>query len=43
LRHSWPHFLAGSSESFILKKFLASRISLDRRGYADILGLEQAA
>jgi hypothetical protein len=32
LRPSWPHFLAGSSESFILKKFLAPRISLARRG-----------
>src|ERR1019366_799307 len=43
LRQSWPHFLAGSSESLILKKFLASKISLQRCGYADILGLEKAA
>jgi len=32
-----------SSESFILKKFLASKINLDRCGYADILGLAKAA
>jgi hypothetical protein len=43
LRHSWPHFLAGSSESFILKKFLPGKISLDRCGYADVLGLPKAA
>jgi hypothetical protein len=43
LRHSWPHFLAGSPESSILKKFLASKISLDRCGYADLLELEMAA
>jgi hypothetical protein len=43
LRHSWPHFLAGSPESLTLKKFLASKISLDRCGYADTLGLEKAA
>jgi hypothetical protein len=43
LRHSWPQFLAGSPESHILKKFLASKISLDRCGYVDILGLENAA
>jgi hypothetical protein len=43
LRHSWPHFLAGSPESFILKKFLASKISLHRCGYVDLLELEQAA
>ena len=43
LRQSWPHFLAGSPESNPLKKFLASKISRDRCGYADILGLEKAA
>jgi hypothetical protein len=43
LRHSWPHFLAGSPESLTLKKFLASKISLARRGYADLIGLEKAA
>jgi hypothetical protein len=43
LRHSWPQFLAGSPDSAILKKFLASKISLDRCGYAAILELEKAA
>jgi hypothetical protein len=43
LRHTWPQFLAGSPESVTLKKFLASKISLARCGYADILGLEKAA
>jgi hypothetical protein len=43
LRQSWPQFLAGSPDSAILKKFLASKISLDRCGYADLLGLEKAA
>jgi hypothetical protein len=43
LRHSWPHFLAGSPESLTLKKFLASKISLDRCGYADLIRLEKAA
>ena len=43
LRQSWPHFLAGSPESVILKKFLASKISPDRCGYVDLLGLEMAA
>ena len=43
LRHTWPQFLAGSPESDTLKKFLADKISLDRCGYAEILGLEKAA
>jgi len=43
LRHTWPQFLAGSTESEILKKFLASKISLARCGYADVLGIEKAA
>ena len=43
LRHSWPEFLAGSHDSAILKKFLATKISLDRCGYADILEGEKAA
>jgi hypothetical protein len=43
LRHSWPQFLAGSPDSAILKKFLASKISLQRCGYADLIGLEKAA
>ena len=37
LRHTWLEFLAGSPESLTLKKFLASKISLARCGYADIL------
>jgi hypothetical protein len=43
LRHSWPQFLVGSPESQTLKKFLASKIHLDRCGYADSLALEKAA
>jgi hypothetical protein len=43
LRHTWPEFLAGSLKIVTLKKFLASKISLARCGYADILGLEDAA
>jgi hypothetical protein len=43
LRHSWPQFLAASPESATLKKFLTDKISLDRCGYAEILGLEKAA
>ena len=43
LRHTWPEFLGGSPESLTLKKFLASKISLTRCGYADILGLQKAA
>ena len=43
LRHTWPDFLAGSPESATLNKFLASKITPHRCGYADILGLKQAA
>ena len=43
LRHTWPEFLAGSPESVNLKKFLASKISLARCGYADLIALEKAA
>src|ERR1035437_1165120 len=43
LRHSWPHFLVGSPESQTIKKFLVSKIHLDRCGYADILGVGKAA
>jgi len=43
LRHAWPQFLANSSESQILKKFLASKISLHRCGYADVFDMDEAA
>ena len=43
LRHTWPQFLAVSPESLALKKFLASKISPDRCGYAESLELENAA
>ena len=43
LRHTWPDFLQDSSESTILKKLLAAKISPERCGYAAILGLEKAA
>ena len=43
LRRTWPDFLSGSAQRATLKKFLASKISLVRCGYAAILGLEKAA
>jgi hypothetical protein len=43
LRHTWTEFLKGSSQSAILRKFLASKISLARCGYADILRTDKAA
>src|SRR5580692_10419873 len=41
LRHAWPRFLRDSSESLILKKFLANKITPSRCGFADILGLDK--
>jgi hypothetical protein len=43
LRHTWPHFLRGSAESTILKKFLAAKINPKRCGYSDIFELDKAA
>jgi len=43
LRHTWLDFLSGSSQSTILKKFLASKISPARCGYRDALDLDIAA
>src|SRR5438309_3194861 len=43
LRHTWPHFLQGSSQSVILKKFLASKISPRLCAYSDIIQLAKAA
>jgi DDE superfamily endonuclease len=43
LRHTWPEFLWGSSQSSILKKFLASKISPARCGFRDALDLDIAA
>jgi hypothetical protein len=43
LRHSWLDFLSGSSQSTILKKFLASKICPARCGYRDALDLDIAA
>ena len=43
LRHTWPDFLLGSSQSSILKKFLASKISPARCGYREVLELDIAA
>ena len=43
LRHTWPEFLSGSSQSSILKKFLASKISPARCGYRHALDLDIAA
>src|SRR5271165_863338 len=42
LRHTWSQFLAGSPESAILKKFLATKISPTRCGYHDALALDIA-
>ncbi len=43
LRHTWTDFLRGSSQSAILKKFLATRISPERCGYSHALELDKAA
>jgi len=43
LRHTWLDFLSGSSQSTILKKFLASKISPQRCAYSDCLELHEAA
>jgi hypothetical protein len=43
LRHTWIQFLAGSSESATLKKFLATKITPTRCGYSDSLPLDMAA
>jgi hypothetical protein len=43
LRHTWPDFLAGSAQSAILKKFLATKIDPARCGYRDAFGLDMAA
>lgn len=43
LRHTWPDFLLGSSQSTSLKQFLATKISPQRCGYLDALGLDMAA
>jgi hypothetical protein len=43
LRHTWPDFLRGSSQSKILKKFLSDKISPQRCGYSDAFELDKAA
>lgn len=43
LRHTWLDFLRGSSQSTILKKFLASKISPRLCRYSDIFELQKAA
>src|SRR5213593_3315224 len=43
LRHTWPQFLQGSSQSVTLKKFLASKISPRLCAYSDIFQLAKAA
>jgi hypothetical protein len=43
LRHTWPDFLRSSSSTFILKKFLAAKISPARCGYSDGCQLDTAA
>ena len=43
LRHTWPDFLSGSSQSIILKKFLASKTSPARCSYRHALDPDIAA
>src|SRR5437867_11816062 len=43
LRHTWPQFLQGSSQSVTLKKFLASKFSSRLCAYSDIFQLAKAA
>lgn len=43
LRYTWPYFLRGLSESSILKKFLAKKISPQRCGYSEVFELDKAA
>lgn len=43
LRHTWPDFLRGSSESTILKKFLATKICPMRCAYFNLFPLDIAA
>ena len=43
LRYSWLEFLTSSSESRILKKFLASKISPRSCGFSHLLDLDKAA
>ncbi len=43
LRHTWPDFLLGSSQSSSLKQFLGTKISPQRCGYLDAFGLDKAA
>jgi hypothetical protein len=43
LCHAWPDFLRASSQSAILKKFLAKKVSPERCGYSDTLELDKAA
>jgi hypothetical protein len=43
LRHTWPDFLRDSSQSAILAKLLASKISPARCRFRDALGLDFAA
>jgi hypothetical protein len=42
LRHSWPDFLRDSSQSAILRKFLAAKISPARCGYSDAFARDKA-
>jgi hypothetical protein len=43
LRHTWPEFLRGCSQSTILKKFLYDKICPRRCGYWDAFDLDKAA
>jgi hypothetical protein len=40
---TWPDFLASSSASRILKKFLANKVAPERCGYSAALELDKAA
>jgi hypothetical protein len=43
LRHTWPHFLRGCSQSLTLKKFLAPKITPRFCRYSDLFNLDDAA
>jgi hypothetical protein len=43
LRHTWPQFLGGCSQSLTLKKFLASKIDPRFCGYSEVFNLDEAA
>ena len=43
LRHTWPQFLRGCSQSLAMKKILASKINPRFCGYSQVFNLDEAA